>query len=244
MEKEGKNDRRQLHEGHRQRIKARYLENGIGALDDKDILELLLTYAIPRRDVYDISRRLVNEFGSVGNVLAADPKLLTEKGRISEHTAILLKLVNDLMADSLSFIEYRREQLSSVRSACEYCHRVLSRFDEEIVIVLYLDSESNVTELTKVSCGTSDSAVLPIETIVGAAVRNGAKRILAAHNHPSFSSAPSSSDVFATDLLKCALAGRGIELAEHIIVAKNSCTALIHHQTIELEQQDPVVPWK
>lgn len=232
------------HLGHRQRIKERYLLNGFDSLDDKDLLELLLTFAIPRRDVYDLSRNLVHEFGSFEKVLSADSDELRERTDLTEHTITLLRLVNDIRTKPFRIIEYRKEKLGSVKAAAEYCHRVLNKFDDEIVIEMFLDSEHYVTELTRVSTGSSDSAVIPIDNIVENAVKSRATRVMIAHNHPSGSSAPSSADIYATESLKSALRSRRIELTEHIIVAKGECTAIMHHQTVPIEDGIDLTTWR
>ncbi|MBO4849038.1 MAG: RadC family protein [Clostridia bacterium] len=239
-----KNGRPAPHAGHRQRIKERYLEKGFAALDDKDILELLLTYAIPRKDVYAVSRELVHTFGTAENVLAAPPEALREAGGLTDHTVVLLKLVNDIRTQPDRFIEYRREQLNNVLAAVEYCHRILGRFPEEAVIMLFLDKENYVIDVTKVSYGSADSAVLPIYGIVETACRHGIERVIVAHNHPSGSSNPSAADLMATDALRSKLLSHGIELAEHIIVAREECTALLHHQTLSLPGGEVFAPWK
>lgn len=233
-----------LHTGHRARIKERYLRKGFASLDDTDVLELLLTYAIPRRDVYTLARELVIAFGSVDKVLSAEPAQLRSKGKLTEHTAILLKLIDDIRSKPYKFIEYRTEKLNSVKTAVEFCHRVLGGFPEEIVVELFLDGDYSVIDLVKVSRGTDRAAVLPIENIVQNALRQNVKKILIAHNHPSGNSVPSSADILATDMLKSSLFSHGAELAEHIIVAKRECTAIMHHQTIQIEDGEEFLPWK
>jgi DNA repair protein RadC len=237
------NDGKPLHLGHRQRIKERYTERGFIALDDKDILELVLTYAIPRRDVYTIARDLIHEYGTVDSVLNADPDSLKEKFKLTEHTVILFRLINDIRTKPARFVEYRRAKITSVLSAVTYCHRVLGAFPEESVIELMLDGENVVTELTKVSYGSSDTVVLPVETIVKNAEFLGAKRIIVAHNHPSGSSRPSEADLLATQTLEAELNRRGMELLEHVIVAKDECTAVKHRQTIPMSEAESM-PWK
>ena len=233
-----------LHEGHRKRIKERYREKGIAALDDKDIIELILTYAIPRKDVYTIARGLVHEFGSAEGVLKADPAALRERANLTDHTVTLIKLIDDLRTKPARFVEYRREKLTSVLSAVEYCHKILGDFPEEAVIELFLDDESCVVELNKVSYGEGDSAVLPVDSILENARRMRVKSIVVAHNHPSGSSAPSAADLMATEVLQKALSSHGIDLLEHVIVAKNECTALIHHQTIGMRSGEAFAPWR
>ncbi|MBO4563235.1 MAG: RadC family protein [Clostridia bacterium] len=238
-----RNERPHLHIGHRQRIKERYLEKGFAALDDKDVLELLLTFAIPRRDVYNTARELVDEFGSVINVLDSDSEALRERGGLTDHTIVLLKLVNDIRLQPDRCIEYRRERLKNVLTTVEYCHEVLEPFREETIVELFLDDNDYVKEVVKVSCGSNDAAVLPIETVVELAIRRRVHRIVVAHNHPSGSSVPSAADLMATEALKTKLASHGVELAEHVIVAKDECTALMHHQTISMPG-GTFIPWK
>lgn len=236
--------RRPAHLGHRSRLKERYLEKGIAALDDKDIVELILTYAIPRKDVYMTARELVHTFGSAEEVISAGPDALREKTRLSEHTILLFKLINDLRTKPGRFVVYKREKLTSVLSAAEYCHRVLGDFPEEAIVELFLDDESCVIELTKVSYGSGACAVLPVESIVENAMRMRVKRVLIAHNHPSGNSAPSTADLTATDVLQKALSARGLMLVEHMIVSKSECTALLHHQTIPISSGEAFAPWR
>lgn len=231
------------HAGHRARIKQRYMERGINSIDDKDVLELILTYAIPRKDVYDIARRLLVIFGSVDNVLRAEPELLKSLGKLTDHTVTLLKLFCDMRFGEVRFAEYRDERLTSVIKTAEYCHRVLSDSDSEVVLELFLDDSDRVTDMTKVSHGTDNEAVMPVETIVSNALRYKVRRIVIAHNHPSGNSKPSTSDLIATDALKKALESRGITLLEHIIVAREECTALLHLQTIPFAENEPFAPW-
>ena len=224
-----------LHLGHRKRIKARYLERGLPALDDKDLIELLLTYSIPRKDVYGIASELVKKFGSAKGVMEASFVALSETGKLSEHSIVLLKLVGDLMSSDFRFIEYRREKLTSVLQTAQYCHRILGGFPEEAVIELFLDDDDTVTDVTKVSLGTNEAAPLPIDGILANAIRHKVKRIIVAHNHPSGSSGPSAADIIATEALAKALRSHGLELAEHVIVSSGECTLMLHHQTLPMQ---------
>ncbi|MBQ1817023.1 MAG: RadC family protein [Clostridia bacterium] len=232
------------HLGHRQRIKERYLKWGITDIDDVDLLELLLTYAIPRRDVYELSRELLQTFGSVENILQTDVPDLCNAGHLTEHVALLLKLVGDIRYNRTAFMRYTREQLSSVIKAAEYCHKALSDLKEESVLEVFLDEKSYVIETALVTQKKTDEAILPVDSIIANAVRYSSKHVLIAHNHPSGNSAPSSADLFSTDTLSKALAFRGIRLMEHIVVAENECTALLHHQKIDFVDGEPFAPWK
>ena len=244
MEGENKPHKDELHLGHRQRIKARYAQKGYLSLEEAVIIELLLTYAIPRKDVYSTARRLIEEFGSVEGVLKADPAELKEHAKLSDHTVTLIKLVNDIRTQPGKIPGFRSRKISSVRSAAEYCHSVMSSLPEEKVIELFLDEDSRLTGVAAVSSGSNDSVMLPVETIVKNAVAQRVRRIVVAHNHPSGNSAPSAADLQATEVLKKALFVYGIELLEHFIVSSSECTALMHHQVIPISDGSMFMPWE
>lgn len=231
------------HLGHRQRIKERYLENGIGDLTDKDLLELVLTYAIPRRDVYGAAEKLINEFGSFDGVLSASGDAIKNTVNLSDHTLILLRLIGDIIRREKTGLNYRRDRLTSVLAAVKYCHSALPRKGGEAVYELLIDEEDYVTGIMNVSSGSDDQAPLPVQTILDNAKSNGVSRVIIAHNHPSGKSAPSSADIVATDALSRMLAAHGVTLVEHIVVGSSECTALLHHQTINVAG-GVLTPWR
>lgn len=240
---ERKKGPRPEHEGHRKRIKERYLDLGIASLDDKDVIELLLTYAIPRKDVYDTARELFHKYGSLSNLLSADREILAEDGKLSQHTIVLLKLVNDIRTQPNRSLEYHRESIDKLISAAELTHRLIGGFSEETLVEVFLDSRNTVTEITKVSWGNEDSVALPIDRIVRDAIRMGTSRMIIAHNHPSGNSAPSEADILATTTLERSLFSRGITLLEHFIVTRDGCTAILHNQHFDLENT-VFPPWR
>lgn len=233
----------ELHLGHRKRIRSRYLSKGIASLDDTEIIELILTYAIPRMDVYNLSHRLIEEFGSADGVLSAGSDELMGRGKLSENTAVLFRLIDDIRSGPYCRVEYSSECLVSVKAAVEYCSRLLRGYREEAVIAVSLSEDSFVTEVSEVSVGSDSAALLPVDRITESAVRQNVRRLLIAHNHPSGSAQPSSADISATNMLKSSLAAHRIELVEHIIVAGEEGTAIMHHQTIKVGPQE-VFPWK
>ena len=233
----------QPHSGHRGRLKKKFAEQGFSALDDKELMELLLTYSIPRKDVCPLARDLVHKYGSFEGVLAADPRELLADSRISKNTLALIRLVNGVRSGAGLSVNYRRERLNNVVSATKYCHRALSEFTEEVVMILLLGPDDYVEDLTKVSCGTNTAAVMPVEKVREIVKNSGYRRVIAAHNHPSGNPAPSSEDIIATVSLQETLAAIGCELLEHIIVAGNSCTAIMHHQTIAVKEPRGYIAW-
>jgi DNA repair protein RadC len=80
--------------GHRERLKARFISREEEALTDEALLELLLTYAIPQKDVQPLAKKLIATFGSLSDVLSTDVSTLCKQEGIKEHSAVLLKVID------------------------------------------------------------------------------------------------------------------------------------------------------
>lgn len=234
----------ELHRGHRKRIRERYRAKGFESMDEREVLELILTYSIPRRDVNGTARRLIEKLGSLENVFSASNETLANEFGLSENTVSHIKLINDIRTKPLNFKKTDRVQLQNLLQAAEFCCRVMGDPVEETVMQAFLDPDGFVLDCTKIVYGTTDSAELPIAAIVADACEHGVKRVLIAHNHPSGLSAPSVSDVIATDDLKQALASHGIKLVEHMIVCRCECTAILRHQTLIMSGETMNATWK
>lgn len=242
MDKEKKEQ--ELHIGHRKRIKERYTNRGIASLDDFDVLELILTYAIPRRDVYVLARDLIEAFDSLENILDAPVSKLREKGKLTDHTIILLKLIKDMKTRPSTSLRSKRHQLSSVIKAIDFCRSIFKNISDEAVFEIMLDADNYVVDVVKLTQGTDDTAVAPLDYIIANLYRYNVSRVIITHNHPSGNSKPSASDITTTNILLEAFKKRDIELAEHIIVTREDCTAILHNQTISIPINQPFTPWR
>ncbi len=177
-------------------------------------------------------------------MLCADPQELRTRGGLSDQTVTLLKLINDIRSKPFNAVSFRGEKLTSVLSAAEFCRRLIGFSEDESVVEIFLDKDDQVTDVAKVSSGSQDRAELPISFMIEAGIRRGVTRVLVAHNHPSGSSAPSGADVAATESLKRSLSAQKMELVEHVIVARDECTLMLHHQTIRFDHSSEVSGWK
>ncbi|MBR6007014.1 MAG: hypothetical protein IK064_05240 [Clostridia bacterium] len=215
-----------IHEGHRKSVRERYIKSGsLEGYADHQILEMLLFYAIKRRDVNPLAHRLINRFGSLKAVLKADHADLMAQG-LSESTATLLKLVGDI-GIAIDMREAYETEIRTVDDAIGICHGLLFREQTETVALLCLDPKNRVTKIRFRTEGFADKVEALPKWVVDTALSGDAAAIIIAHNHPSGSVEPSSADRETTALLQSLLAPLGIKLFDHIIVTRDAGSSMM-----------------
>ena len=208
-----------IHDGHREKMRQRFLKSGLDAFADHEALELLLYYAIPRRDTNPIAHALMERYGSLSAVLAAPAEDLKKVEGVGASAAILLKLAPQLYRKAKMSDAEQETILSSVERVGAY---LLDRFageKNEVVYQLCLDRKGKLLVCKKLGEGGVTSADLDIRRLVENALLTGASAVVLAHNHPSGVALPSRDDYAATDRAKTAVAVVGVALTDHIIVA-------------------------
>ena len=216
-------------QGHRERIKEKFLNNGIDGFAEYEILELLLTYCIPRKDTKPIAKELLNKFKSLDNVFKADLDKLSAIDGLGKNSVAFLKLIGDLPSiiykDELKnkkLIEKETLKISNKDILLKYLRNKIGYEEIEKFYVLYLSSSNEVIEFEENSVGTLDrSSVYPRE-IYKKIINLNAKSIILAHNHPSDNIIPSKCDIDLTNEIAKGLKNFGALLIEHIIITKNS----------------------
>ena len=216
-------------QGHRERIKEKFLKNGIDGFAEYEILELLLTYCIPRKDTKPIAKELLNKFKSLDNVFKADLDKLSAIDGLGKNTVAFLKLIGDLPSiiykDELKnkkLIDKETLKISNKDILLKYLRNKIGYEEIEKFYVIYLSSSNEVIEFEENSTGTLDrSSVYPRE-IYKRVINLNAKSIILAHNHPSDNITPSKSDIELTNEIAKGLKNFGALLIEHIIITKNS----------------------
>lgn len=213
-------------EGHRERLKRRFLNEGLRNFEDYQALELLLFYVIPRKDTSPIARTLIQRFGSFSAVLEAPLEELKKVEGMGESSSTYLKVLSAMSNYYMTDLTRFKKQITSTREARDY---LLPRFiglTNECVYLLCLDKSGRILHGDFINEGTVDISTLSPRTIVEIALRVGASRIILSHNHPRGFALPSSSDVASTLELQNLLETLGIELADHLIVSENDCVSL------------------
>lgn len=216
-----------IHKGHRERLKQRFLEDGLDNFTDIQVLELLLFYAIPQRDTNPIAHALLNHFGSLSGVLDADVGELKKVPGISNHSATLLALVTELCRYYQVDSAQRVEILTTLDACGAY---LVPRFfgrTRETVFLLCLDAKCKVLCCKEVGEGSVNSASISVRKIVETALAANATTVILAHNHPSGVAVPSGEDAQTTRRIAAALSAVEVHLADHIIVADGDYVSMV-----------------
>ena len=216
-------------QGHRERIKEKFLKNGIDGFAEYEILELLLTYCIPRKDTKPIAKELLNKFKSLDNIFKADFDKLSAIDGLGKNSIAFLKLIGDLPSiiykDELKNKKLVNKEILKISNKdilLNYLRNKIGYEEKEKFYVIYLSSSNEVIEFEENSVGTLDrSSVYPRE-IYKKIINLNAKSIILAHNHPSDNITPSKSDIELTNEIAKGLKNFGALLIEHIIITKNS----------------------
>ena len=216
-------------QGHRERIKEKFLKNGIDGFAEYEILELLLTYCIPRKDTKPIAKELLNKFKSLDNIFKADFDKLFAIDGLGKNSIAFLKLIGDLPSiiykDELKNKKLVNKEILKISNKdilLNYLRNKIGYEEKEKFYVIYLSSSNEVIEFEENSVGTLDrSSVYPRE-IYKKIINLNAKSIILAHNHPSDNITPSKSDIELTNEIAKGLKNFGALLIEHIIITKNS----------------------
>lgn len=207
-----------LHDGHRQRSKRRYLAVGAQGLEDHQLLELLLFYAIPRQDTNETAHRLLKRFGSLQSVLNAAPEELTGVDGVGENAAVLLRLAGDITLRARCST-LPQKVLNSTDRTGAYFMELLAGQRQELLYQVCLDAKGKLLTCRCISKGSVAASPVSVRQVVENALYAGASSIILAHNHPSGVALPSQQDVLVTRQLQEALAPLQIRLADHIVVA-------------------------
>lgn len=216
-----------IHDGHRQRVRERFLNAGLTDFKDHEVLELLLFYCIPRCDTNEIAHHLIEKFGSFALVLDAPVSELQKVEGIGENAAIFLSLLRSV---SGFYQSSRLKKNTALTKPCEYGNYLIPRFSTqriEEVFLLCLDAKCMVLCCDKVSEGSVNATNVSIRRIVDKAIASNATSVVLAHNHPSGIAIPSTEDLATTKLVANALIMVDVILNDHIIVADNDYVSMV-----------------
>ena len=216
------------HKEHRQRVKKRFLGEGLDHFSELHALELLLFFAIPRKDTNPIAHDLINRFGSLEQVLAAPVEELEKVPGVGENAATLLKLIPQITRRARASSVAREKVLDTTERIGAFFVEQFVAETHEIMYQLCLDAKGRLLHCHKVSEGDAGSVNLNMRKIVENALRSNAVLVALAHNHPSGVAFPSQEDKIATKLAQEALETIGVRLVDHIIVADDDYISLRH----------------
>jgi DNA repair protein RadC len=207
------------HDGHRKRLRERFEQSGLDAFHDHEVLELLLTYAIPRRDVKPLAKTLLAEFGGLSAVLDAPLFKLKQTDGVGDHAAVLLALAPRLLDRYQRDRWQERPAFHSTPDVVSYLKLELAGEVNEVFCILALNSQNNLIAMEPIQRGTVNKTAVFPRQVVEAALKHRAAAVILAHNHPSGEPKPSAADRQLTLRLKKTLHDLDITVHDHIIIA-------------------------
>ena len=205
-------------EGHRERLRARYRLRGEAALQDYELLELLLTFAIPRRDTKLLAKKLLERFGTLARIFEAESTTLEEMEGIGPQAATLISLIRPLSTRFLTEAPSSKTVLRSTGESGAYFQAKLKGLPEEEVHVAFVNAKNAVMATECLQCGTVDQSVVYVRKVIERALAHKASGFLLVHNHPSGDPTPSAQDRELTQAVKSAAAAVGIRFLDHMII--------------------------
>ena len=215
-----------IHDGHRDRLRMRFLQEGLDGFTDIQVLELLLFYCIPRRDTNEIAHALLNRFKTLAQVLDAPVEELKRVPGVGENTATFLSLI---CATGRSYLISKANQTAVVKSIDQCAAYMAPLFygrRNEMVYLLSLDAKCKVLSCDLVNEGSVNATSVSVRRIVEMALASNATSVVLAHNHPSGVAVPSDEDKQTTLRIAEALKMIDVELVDHLVIADDDYVSL------------------
>lgn len=213
------------HNGHRDRLRKKFLDNSFDGLETHEILELMLYYAIPRKDTNPIAHKLIDSFGSISAVFDAPIDKLKEQG-VSENCAIYLKLIPQICRMYMEDKHNNSDKIIDIDNIGENLKYKFVGRDYEAVVLLLLDSKHKEVFCGVVNKGSVSACEVYVRKVIELAVQYNAKFAVLSHNHPSGLALPSNADILTTKKVYQALRLIDVVLIDHIIVADDDYVSL------------------
>ena len=211
-------------EGHRKRLRQRFLRAGIKGFTDREALELLLTYAAPRKDMRKLSEELITRFGSLKNILNQPPSSLMSVDDIGESTATLISLFSQLGAMSECPVE--KTKITGPEEVSDYLRKRLGTLRKERFSALLLDSSNSLLAEVDLEYGTVNRTQVYPRNLVEKVIAHSAAGVILVHNHPGGKTDPSREDLALTKKLIKLGADMDFRILDHFIVTDKDIISL------------------
>jgi len=220
---------------HRKRLRERFQKTGAVGMHDYELLELLLTFSIPRRDVKPVAKKLISKFGSLSGVLDADQKELEKLNGIGSMSASLISLVRELYCTYLAEGMKARDVVSSPKAVIDFSRVKLSGLSNEAFMVIYINVKNEVIDYALLQEGTLDNVAVYPRRIIESALSHHASGVILVHNHPSGNPAPSKEDKLLTKEITDAAYALDIRVLDHLIVGKDGYFSFMENSLLTLD---------
>ena len=211
---------------HKKRLRKRFQEEGLNGFHDYEVLELLLSYSLIYKDTKDLAKDLIQQFGSISQVMNASVKELEGIKGMSTRTAVLLKIVRESGVFMMKDKVLGRHHIKSSEDIQNYLKYYYKAEKVETFLAFYLNVKNMIIAIEPLFKGTVNEAKVYLRTVVESSLKHGASAVIVVHNHPSGSMDVSSEDIKLTRKLKEILKIIDVRLLDHIIVADDECLSM------------------
>lgn len=218
------------HEGHRQRMKKKFLESGFRYFTENQIVEFMLFFSIPFMDTDVIAQRLLMKFGTIKGILEAPYKELITVNGVKENTAAHIKFINELckMGGDIKVKKEVLADLSTEELQRKFCLHLFPGERKECVYALLLDDDGRLIKYERIGTGATHKVQVQMQRINSLVLNYDCGGVIICHNHPCNTTEPSYNDIDTTVAIMHLLDELGVELIDHIIVAKGTTFSLRH----------------
>ena len=221
-----------MHEGHRERMRNRYLKSGLSGLAPHEVLELLLFYTQPRVDTNETAHNLIDTFGSFSGVLDADVEHLCRVPGIGKSSAVFLHLLRDCISLYSKNKWTDKPRLLTLDEVGSFALDMITNKATEGFYLLSMDPSHYVTAFSQLESGSAYKSNVDVRKVIECALMHRAYKVIFVHNHPSGSLQPSESDIRLTQKLINAFREIEITVTDHIIVNDNSYFSMAEHNLL------------
>ncbi len=208
-------------QGHRKRLREKFIRSGLKGFNDYEIIELLLSLGTPRKDCKQQAKEAIKRFKTLRGVLEAPVAELQKIEGIGSHSAFGIKLVQEVAREFLKEKIIDKPAYKSAREIFDYLYHSMRDLKKEVFKVIYLNNQNQILETEDLFEGTIDSSPVSPREIVEGAIRNNATTLIFVHNHPSGNPEPSESDKELTRDLVFAGSIMRIRILDHVIIGDN-----------------------
>jgi len=207
--------------GHRRRLRDRFLRSGLTGFADYEVVELLLTLAIPRSDVKQPAKALIARFGNLRGILDAPFNELRAIPGIGKVTPVALQIIKASATLYLQQSGEGRDSLADPDRLADFWRMRIGALQNETFEVAYLDSGYRLLRdgVETLEEGTIDRAVVYPRRVIEAALKRGAAAVVLAHNHPNAKLSPSDHDKVLTRAIVLAAETVHLKVVDHLIVS-------------------------
>jgi len=208
-------------EGHRQRLRERFIQSGLGAFLDYEIVELLLTLGTPRKDCKPQAKEAIKRFRTLRGVLEAPPEQLKDIKGIGSTHLFVIRFIQEIAREFLKEQVIDKPYCRSSREVFDYLYHSMRDLKKEVFKVMFLDSQNRIVKIEDLFEGTLNSSAVYPREIIQSAVKHHATALIFVHNHPAGNPQPSDNDRQITQELVFAANIMAIKVLDHIVIGDN-----------------------